>query len=558
MMQFTVYQIPLVLSLIVSAILIGLLLKRKRTPGSRFLSLFMGSILIWSAADFFNLLSVTLLSKIFWGNVSYFGVATSCVFIILFVLDYIGRGEYINRFTFLLFIIPTITILLVWTNEYHHLIRQSIFLDSISGVLSFGKTYGIWFWVQFFYNHFLVLLSTILIFYAIGITHDIYRKQGMIFFLGIFIPWIANFLYVFRIISFPIDMTSVSFAFTGLILFWGITREQLLDIVPTAYLAVFNEIPDSVIVLGGINQVVDLNPSAEVILNVKKSDIRGKKFVDIIMNWKELSSVFNEHFSDDDYHGIIPKDAKYYDIAIKTIYNNKNNVIGQLIVLHDNTKRKKMEQKLKESNKQIEELNETLQVVNKILRHDLLNKLTVMKSALWLYEEKNDKSILNKLDRSIDGGIELIERIRELESFIMDKGELKPTSIKRIAEEVSNIINVPITINGDATVFADEALFSIFENVMRNAIIHGKTDRIDIDISSKDKKCEIRITDYGEGIPEFIKDNIFEEGLSYGENKGSGLGLFIVKKTIERYDGSITVEDNKPTGTIFTIKLKCP
>ena len=121
---------------------------------------------------------------------------------------------------------------------------------------------------------------------------------------------------------------------------------------------------------------------------------------------------------------------------------------------------------------------------------------------------------------------------------------------------MSNGIHVPVKINGDATALADEALFSVFENIMRNAVIHGKTDRIDIDISSKDKVCQIKITDYGQGIPEFIKDNIFEEGVSYGDSKGSGLGLFIVKKTIERYGGTITVEDNKSKGTIFVIKLK--
>ena len=556
MMQFTVYQIPLLLSSLVSAIIIYLILKRKRTSIGRYLSLAMASVFIWSFADFFNLLNVTLNAKLFWGNVSYFGVTTCGVFLFLFVLEYIGKGEYINRFTFLLFVIPTISIILVWTNEYHHLMRQSIFLENISGILAFGKTYGIWFWVQYLYNHCLVVISTILLFYALSSTHNIYRKQGLIFFMGIFVPWIANFAYVFHLILFPIDMTSVSFAITGLVFFWGINREQLLDIVPTAYLAVFKEIPDGVVLLGGINQVVDLNPSAETIFNLKISNIRGKKFQDIVTKWKELSDAFNTHVSDDDYHGVILQEDKFYDISIKKLYDKKHHFMGQLVVLHNITKRKKMEIKIKESHKQIEDLNDTLQIINKILRHDLLNKLTVMKSALWLYEEKNDKKLLDKLDRSIDSGIELIERIRELEDSIIDKGELNPKSIRKIAEEVSNGIHVPVKINGDATALADEALFSVFENIMRNAVAHGKTDRIDIDISSKNKVCQIKITDYGQGIPEFIKDNIFEEGLSYGDSKGSGLGLFIVKKTIERYGGSITVEDNKSKGTIFVIKLK--
>ncbi len=91
---------------------------------------------------------------------------------------------------------------------------------------------------------------------------------------------------------------------------------------------------------------------------------------------------------------------------------------------------------------------------------------------------------------------------------------------------------------------------------MRNSVVHGKTDRIKVDIKSKNKISTIKVTDFGKGILEDIKDKIFEEGISYGENKGSGLGLFIVKKTIERYGGEIKVEDNKPSGAIFIIKLK--
>ena len=100
MMQFTVYQIPLLLSSLVSAIIIYLILKRKKTSIGRFLSLAMASVFIWSIADFFNLLSVTLNAKLFWGNVSYFGVATCGVFLFLFVLEYTGKGEYLNRFSF--------------------------------------------------------------------------------------------------------------------------------------------------------------------------------------------------------------------------------------------------------------------------------------------------------------------------------------------------------------------------------------------------------------------------------------------------------------------------
>jgi two-component system sensor kinase len=50
-----------------------------------------------------------------------------------------------------------------------------------------------------------------------------------------------------------------------------------------------------------------------------------------------------------------------------------------------------------------------------------------------------------------------------------------------------------------------------------------------------------------------VKEKIFDEGFSYGERRGTGLGLYLVKKTMERYGGSVRVEDNKPQGAVFVL-----
>ncbi len=62
----------------------------------------------------------------------------------------------------------------------------------------------------------------------------------------------------------------------------------------------------------------------------------------------------------------------------------------------------------------------------------------------------------------------------------------------------------------------------------------------------------------GEVSPTEIKSKIFEEGVKYGSSSGSGLGLYIVKRLVERYNGRVWVEDNKPTGTVFVVRLKSP
>ncbi|MFO8132483.1 MAG: ATP-binding protein, partial [Thermoplasmatota archaeon] len=67
--------------------------------------------------------------------------------------------------------------------------------------------------------------------------------------------------------------------------------------------------------------------------------------------------------------------------------------------------------------------------------------------------------------------------------------------------------------------------------------------------------CEIRVADEGSGIPDEIKQRVFEERFSHGSTGGSGLGLYIVKKTMQRYGGSVDIEDNQPTGTVVVLRL---
>lgn len=110
-------------------------------------------------------------------------------------------------------------------------------------------------------------------------------------------------------------------------------------------------------------------------------------------------------------------------------------------------------------------------------------------------------------------------------------------------------------IQGDGQVLADDALISVIENIVRNALIHGGINQIEVKIKTKKDAVQISLADRGVGIPDVIKAKLFTEGTRYGPTGNSGLGLYIAKKTIERYGGQIWVEDNKPTGTRFIIKL---
>jgi len=190
------------------------------------------------------------------------------------------------------------------------------------------------------------------------------------------------------------------------------------------------------------------------------------------------------------------------------------------------------------------------------MRHDLLNELTVIGGSLELFMEIKDEKFLKNVLTAVKKSTELIRRMKELEQFAFSGIGLKPTRVREVLEKVIGSYPVKFKIDGDCSVMADEALMSVFDNIIRNAVVHGKTDRIDIVIKSDTNACEIKIIDYGVGIPESIRNRIFDEGVSYGNARGSGLGLYLAKKTIDRYDGCVHVEENKPRGAIFVINLK--
>jgi len=202
------------------------------------------------------------------------------------------------------------------------------------------------------------------------------------------------------------------------------------------------------------------------------------------------------------------------------------------------------------------QLNEVLSLLNKNLRHDVLNDLTVVINSIEMYEEVEDKKLLDTALKYVKKSVGLIKKMRELESLVTSGAGLKPIGIKEVIENSIKNYNINFEIEGKCTVIADEALGSVIDNVIRNAIVHGRADKIDVEIKEFDDYCEIKISDNGKGIPDEVKDKIFEESYSYGDSGGSGLGLYIVRRTIERYGGQIKVENNKPRGTRFIIRLK--
>lgn len=104
-------------------------------------------------------------------------------------------------------------------------------------------------------------------------------------------------------------------------------------------------------------------------------------------------------------------------------------------------------------------------------------------------------------------------------------------------------------------------LTSVALNLLENAVKYSaETPEIEVKLKETDGKILLEVADYGIGISDKEKKNIFEKFYRVGnedtrKTKGTGLGLYIVKEIVKAHHGQITVYDNIPRGTVFSITL---
>jgi len=155
--------------------------------------------------------------------------------------------------------------------------------------------------------------------------------------------------------------------------------------------------------------------------------------------------------------------------------------------------------------------------------------------------------------------IEKVKKLREIEDAEEEPVDLVQV-IEDVVEEKKEIVeDFKLEIETDISsceIGGGPFLEELFENLVDNSIKHSDGDLVKISIEEKENEVLCRVEDDGKGIPDEMKDKIFDRGFKKGENAGSGLGMYLVKEIVESYDGSIEVKDSELGGARFDIHLK--
>jgi len=248
-------------------------------------------------------------------------------------------------------------------------------------------------------------------------------------------------------------------------------------------------------------------------------------------------------------------------------------------LVRDAMTKHKMKLILIESEKKFREAFKRAEFYKDLCSHDINNILQIILSGIQLCEMELDdpdeiKSIIQIVKDQVYRGAKLISNIRKLSLIDETKISLKRTEICDILKISVDYIkksykDKKIKIKVDSVseqlyVQANELIRDVFENILINAVKHNKSAILEIEVMiSKEQKLgvnylKIEFQDNGVGISDLRKEKIFQRG--YGKHKdtyGMGLGLSLVKKIIENYNGEIWVEDkvngDYPKGSNFIL-----
>jgi signal transduction histidine kinase/PAS domain-containing protein len=533
----------------------------------------------------FEIVSSTLEHIRFWLRIEYIGIPFGTVSWFIMVLQYTGRQAFIRKWVVaLLLVVPIITFLAHYTNEWHHLFYRSMTINLSEGFPVVTLVKGPLYIVHVTYSYFFFIIGMGLMIQMFRKATLRIRKQIALMMIGSCWPYGFTLVYLSGIFNSPVDFSPFGFVFSGVFFMWGIYQFNMLRLAPLALQKVFESIRDAVIVFDLDHSITGFNQSAsQVIEGLHSKKAVGQPAAHIFAPYpKLLERIMQEPSSESKVQISGPADDRFYNVHMSTISNSNLKPVGKMLLLSDVTESVHSEERLLDNAKQLRVLNTFKDKMFNVVAHDIRDPLAVLINLMELMEEEmqtcggSHEEIVQEMGQQIKNTFKLVESL--LDWFQSQRGGMVFNPVVRdlalavqmnvhllqVRSDGKNIKIISDIPNG-IYVFADkEMLDLIIRNLLSNAIKFTEYGgSIQLKAEHADGKMIVSVSDTGAGIPADQADSLLQEAylissVGTAGERGIGLGLTLCREFVRLNGGEIWFDSALAQGSTFYFSLPIP
>ncbi|WP_436903702.1 histidine kinase N-terminal 7TM domain-containing protein [Halovenus halobia] len=530
-----------------STALVGYLFQHRTRPGAKWFMLTLTGQAIFCLSYAVGLTVFDPLVREWLEIIAVVGLHWLGVPFLAFALEYTGRSKLVRSWGFrLLFVVPLTATVLLPIPATRELYWTEFAIDSVYGVATVSYSFGPLFYVTLLGGTTIAGVAALLLFDTVWSYGPLYRGEALAVGLSFGPPTVGLFAWllgagaagqlnvlVYTLIP-HVMLDGYAFVGKGLFEFQPATSRA-------AERSAFEDLQSPVFVLDKSGRIIETNSAAAELFSFDPDAVVTEPVSAVIGTEVDLETTTERQSLQSDGR------RREFRVESAPLSDSGGNHVGYTLLFSEIT--------------EDVQRKERLSVLNRILRHNLRNELTIVQGHLGIAEERVDDEQaehgLTVATDAVDNLLKTSETARTVERALGEtETDRKLVALEQLFETVTEVEaehpNAEISVDAPSlALLTNPSVFrSVLRQLVENAIEHNDSDvpTVNVTAGQTETRFEVTVTDNGPGIPEH-EQMVIERGEETALEHGSGLGLWLVKWGVTRLGGDVTFETNSEGST---------